>query len=102
MKYLVSITVLVAIFAMSSVCYGQSDEDMKRYNDYQFIPSYVTKDKNAFKILDSAAIVTPKKYPINMLTVCVDGYEVVVISQSNGNSSFQLLDNNGNGIVCKK
>ena len=92
-------TLLICL--MSTICCAQTEDDMKRYNDYQFIPNFYTKDNNAFKMLDTAAIVTPKKYPLNFLTVCVDGYKVVVVYQSNGNSSFQLIDENGNGVTCK-
>lgn len=89
------------ICLLSNVCYAQTEEEMKRYNDYQFIPNFYTKDNNAFKLLDSASIMTPKKYPLNFLTVCVNGYKMVTVFQSNGNSSFQLLDENGHGIICK-
>ncbi len=103
MKTLFKCVCVICLCFMASISYAQQiEEEMKRFNDYQFIPNFFTKDKNTFKILDTAAIMTPKKYPLNLMTVCVDGYKVVVVFQSNGNSSFQLLDSNGNGIMCKK
>lgn len=93
---------LLFILITFSVCYSQTEEEMKRFNDYQFVPNFSTKDKHVFRVMDNATIMTPRKYPINMFTICIDGYESVIITQSNGSSSFQLLDMNGNGIMCKR
>ena len=92
----------VSFICVTAVCAQVTTEDMKKYNDYHFIPNFATKDNNVFRIMDSAAILTPKKYPISIITMCVDGYEVVIVSQANGSSSFQLTDMNGNGIMCKR
>ena len=67
------ITMCFLLIGMTIAHAQVTTEDMKKYNEYHFIPNFATKDNNVFRMMDTAAILTPKKYPISIITMCVDG-----------------------------